>query len=256
VSGLGGGAVQAILKEHGIDRVLASEGGRTSRGSVARMRTYAAFLNALGAQVDLARVEDFWIGKVREFFAGRPLKLRLDASKSLRFAIRDLLNQALEKERQTKGNRFRGAMLQHLVGAKLDLVLGVGVVAHHPASESDQAEGRAGDFTPGGAAIHVTTHPSEALVSKCRDNLNAGLRPLIVTLPEKAAVADGLAETAGLADRIDILDIEQFLATNLYEHTRFNQPNLRPRIDALLGRYNQLIELHEHDPSLRIEARS
>ena len=34
VLGLGKGAVQAVLKRHGIDRVLASEGGRTSRGSL------------------------------------------------------------------------------------------------------------------------------------------------------------------------------------------------------------------------------
>jgi len=34
VAGLGRGAVQAILAEHGINRILAEEGGRTSRGSI------------------------------------------------------------------------------------------------------------------------------------------------------------------------------------------------------------------------------
>ena len=55
VLGLGKGAVQAILKRHGIDRVLAAEGGRTSRGSLGNMREYVAFLNALSrkASVDL-----------------------------------------------------------------------------------------------------------------------------------------------------------------------------------------------------------
>src|SRR5271170_7636726 len=72
VLGLGKGAVQAILKRHGIARVLASEGGRTSRGSLNNMREYVAFLNALGKKVDLDAVEAFWIERVQEFFAGKP----------------------------------------------------------------------------------------------------------------------------------------------------------------------------------------
>src|ERR1700690_1931533 len=47
VLGLGKGAVQSILKRHGVDRVLAAEGGRTSRGSLGNMREYVAFLNRL-----------------------------------------------------------------------------------------------------------------------------------------------------------------------------------------------------------------
>ncbi len=47
VAGLGRGAVQAILADHGIDRVLAEEGGRTSRGSIQKMRAYLDFLNKL-----------------------------------------------------------------------------------------------------------------------------------------------------------------------------------------------------------------
>src|SRR6266446_445347 len=66
VLGLGKGAVQAILKRHGIARVLASEGGRTSRGSLNNMREYVTFLNALRGKgkVDLDAVETFWIERV------------------------------------------------------------------------------------------------------------------------------------------------------------------------------------------------
>lgn len=45
VLGLGRSAVQSILNRHGIERVLAAEGGRTSRGSLKNMRHYVAFLN-------------------------------------------------------------------------------------------------------------------------------------------------------------------------------------------------------------------
>lgn len=47
VKGLGKSGVQRVLKRHDIKRVLASEGGRTSRGSIGNMQDYVAFLNAL-----------------------------------------------------------------------------------------------------------------------------------------------------------------------------------------------------------------
>ena len=77
VLGLGKGAVQAILKRHGIARVLASEGGRTSRGSLNNMREYVAFLNDLKGRPDLESIEAFWIDRVKEFFAGKPFKIKL-----------------------------------------------------------------------------------------------------------------------------------------------------------------------------------
>lgn len=41
VKGLGKGRVQNILKDHGITRVLAEEGGRTSRGSLGNASMWA-----------------------------------------------------------------------------------------------------------------------------------------------------------------------------------------------------------------------
>ena len=41
--------MQAILQRHGVACVLASEGGRTSRGSIGNMREYVAPLNQLYA---------------------------------------------------------------------------------------------------------------------------------------------------------------------------------------------------------------
>lgn len=253
VEGLGKARVQAILAKHGITRVLAQEGGRTSRGSMDNMRLYVEFLNALKAPVDLDAIEKFWIGRVIEFFAGKPFKFHTDASLSVRAAVRKVLDQARERQAKMPGSRYEGAMLQHLVGAKLDLVLGRGKITHHSASEADEAEGRAGDFIAGDAAIHVTTHPGEALISKCARNLEAGLRPLIVTTSRKTIVADSLAEQANIGSRVDVLDIEQFLAANLYERALFLAKNLPPKTTELIDRYNELIEANETDPSLRIE---
>ena len=123
VLGLGKGAVQAVLKRHGVDRVLAHEGGRTSRGSLGNMREYVAFLNGLAkkGRVDLDAIEAFWIERVHEFFAGKPFKIKLDASRSLRMVVRDVIAQAEERQKTTPGMYYAGAVLQHLVGDQLRL---------------------------------------------------------------------------------------------------------------------------------------
>ena len=73
------------------------------------------------------------------------------------------------------------------------------------------------------------------------------------TTLKMTAVADGLAETRQIADRIDVLDIEQFLAANLHERSLFRAENRASKIRELIARYNALIETHETDPSLLIE---
>lgn len=61
VLGLGVTRVQSVLGRNGIDRVLAAEGGRTSRGSIKNMRAYVEFLNssASTAGFSLDAVEAF-----------------------------------------------------------------------------------------------------------------------------------------------------------------------------------------------------
>lgn len=252
VAGLGKSSVQAILKSHGIDRVLAEEAGRTSRGSIRKMRDYVELLNQLHAQkiADLQVIEAWWIERVREFFRGKPFVLRFDSSKSLRSIIRDLLEQAEKRQREATGTMYVGTVMQHLVGAKLDLVLGG--IDHHGASDADAVTGRDADFLMGDVAIHVTTSTGEALIRKCQRNLESSLRPLIVTTTKKISVAQGLAEEAGIADRIDVLDAEQFIAGNLYEHGRFELKGWRDTAKRMIEKYNQLVEDCEGDPSLCI----
>ncbi len=257
VLGLGKGAVQTVLKRHGIDRVLASEGGRTSRGSLQNMRQYVAFLNALEshAEIDLDVIEAFWIDRVHEFFAGKPFKIKLDASKSLRTVVRDVIEQAEERQKTTPGIYYAGAVLQHLVGAKLDCALGKGSFEHNSFSTADAPGARAGDFLLGDVAIHVTTSPGEGVIERCRENLNDGIRPVLVTIQRGLSVAEGLADNVGLADRIDIFEIEQFVALNVYELGKFAAEGRKTAVTDIVGRYNEIVEEFETDPSLKIELR-
>jgi hypothetical protein len=190
VRGQGKSAVQKVLKRHGIDRVLAQEGGRTSRGSPDNMRSYVALLNELhvGGAADLDAIEKFRIERVQEFFAGKPFKIRLDASRSLRMVVGDVLKQAEDRQKAAGGVYYAGAVMRRLVGAKLESVPGR-KIEHNSFSTADAPSGRAGDFFVGDVAIHVTTTPGEALIQKCGENLDDGLRPLIVTRQKGLAVA-------------------------------------------------------------------
>ena len=254
VMGLGKSAVQSILGDYGIKRVLAEEGGRTSRGSVGNMREYVAFLNDLHAndRDDLDTIEVWWIDRVREFFAGKPFVLHFDASKSLRSVIKDLLSQAARRQKQAKGSTFVGTMLQHLVGAKLNLLLDV-PVDHHGAAVADEVSGRGGDFLIEDVVIHVTTAPTEALIRKCGQNLSNGMRPLIITTENGCKVAEGLADQSEISARLDIFEAEQFLAGNLYEIGKFGLKGRKATAEVLVSEYNKIIDECETNPSLKID---
>jgi len=252
VYGLGKGAVQNILQRHGIEKILAQEGGRTSRGSIGHMREYVEFLNTF-SESELDLIELFWIEKVNIFFSGKPLKIKLDSSQSSRSLIRDLIQQAELRQKVSQGVYYVGAILQHLVGAKLDCALGVGHFSHNSFSTSDAQTGRNGDFFIGNVALHVTTTPTESVISRCKVNLEKGQRPIIVTTKRGLTLAEGLAENVNLATRIDIFEIEQFMALNLYEFAKFDEQGRTVAISDLVSRYNEVVMQFETDPSLLIE---
>lgn len=254
VQGLGKAAVQAILRDYGISRVLAEEGGRTSRGSLGNMRDYVDFLNALHKtdKVDLDAIEAWWVDRVRDHFCAQPYTLKYDLSKSMRAIIRDLLTQAVKRQKVNPGTMYAGAVLQHLVGAKLALVLPPDAVVHHGFSVSDSVSARSGDFVIDEVIIHVTTAPGEALMRKCLANIESGARPIVVTTHESMAGAESLAAIQGIEGRVDFLEVEQFLATNIYEISLFKTAERRVTIARLIEKYNEIIEQCETDPSLRI----
>lgn len=255
VLGLGKGAVQRILAEYGVSQVLAEEGGRTSRGSLGNMRAYVDFLNNLNKQglADTKVIEGWWVEKVKEHFSAKPLKLRFDPSKGLQAIVQDILNQAKKRQQEATGTMYQGAVLQHLVGAKLVLAMPELEIKHNGFSVADSFSERSGDFVLDESVIHVTTSPGEALIRKCQQNIDAGAKPIILTLMDGVAVAKGLARNAGLDGRIDVMDTEQFLAANLHELSLFKTSERRSTFLKLIETYNRIVDENETDPSLKIE---
>ena len=186
-------------------------------------------------------------------FVKRQIEFYFDAGNSLRANINGLLAQAAELQATGGGTNYVGAMLQHLVGAKLDVVLGTGKIRHHGFSVADQSTERKADYQIENVAIHVTTHPTEALVRKCSDNLKAGLKPLIITLAEAVRPAEFTLKTFELQERVDVLDAAQFLTANVYERSLFKSAECKVTLSMLLTRYNAIVDECETDASLRIK---
>ncbi len=255
VAGLGKAAVQKILEAHGITKVLAEEGGRTSCGSLGLMEAYVEVLNNLHehGSANLDKTLAWWIDKVRLHFASEGPNFHFDLGKSLRANLEDLLQQAQEAQSNSGGTNYVGAMLQHLIGAKLDVVLGEGRIEHHGFSVADHSTSRKGDFQVEAIVIHVTTHPTEALIRKCAANLQAGLKPVIVTLGDGVTGAAFLLKNSQMADRVDVLDVAQFLMANIYERSFFKASVCKITFSKLLERYNEIVTSCETDPSLRVK---
>jgi len=254
VKGLGGDAVQKILKDHGISRLLAKEGGRTSRGSISNMEKYVHFLNQLfeNGMLDLNQIEAWWVGQVRDFFAAFPLKLKLVSGMSVQSALDSLFEEAIKRQEESQGTMVVGSLMQHLVGAKLEVLYPDIQIDHHGASVADEPTGRPGDFFVNSCSIHVTTTPTERLMFKCQENLDAGYSGLVITTDRGVVSVDNLSENQSLTGRIDTLDIQQFLVGNLLEWSTFEAGSRHESFSKLIESYNRIIEECETDPSLKI----
>lgn len=252
VKGISKDNCQKILAEYGIKRLLAAEGGRTSRGTMALMHDYAQLINRIQpTKTQFAEIERYWIKQIQAFFVGKPFKLDSDSSLSVSATIGNLLLQAEQRQKENPGTMYVGILLQHLVAAKLAIV--APEVAINGASVADNPTGRDGDFNVGDTAIHCTTAPASLLMEKCQRNIEAGLRPIIVTVRERAQTAWSLASDVGFADRLEVWDIQSFLSSNIHEHGNFTSASRRETLADLIDTYNRIIDEHESDPSLHIE---
>ncbi len=255
VAGLGGGNLRKILGEHGITQILSSEGGRTSRGSMGLMIKYVEFLNAWNAvePVDFSAVENFWVEQVRGYFRNKPFILTADTSKTIGANLDDLFDQAKKRQLQNPGAQYLGAVLQHLVGAKLSLILPEGSFDFHGASVADAPLQRSGDFVMNNMVIHCTTAPGAPLIEKCKANLRDACYPIIITVFDRVRTALDLAADAGLGGRVEVWDIQQFLSSNVYERSSFDEAKRNSTLADIIDKYNEIILERENDPGLCIK---
>ena len=48
-------------------------------------------------------------------------------------------------------------------------------------------------------------------------------------------------------------DIQQFLSSNVYEHSLFDEGKRNTALSDIIGKYNKIVLENETDPSLRID---
>ena len=203
--------------------------------------------------IDFDTVEDFWAEQVREYFRNQPFILTADMSKTIGANLDDLFEQAKKRQAQNPGMQYLGSVLQHLTAAKLSIILPAGSFEIHGASTADAVTERSGDFVINNTIIHCTTAPSAPLIEKCRTNLRGGCYPVIITIFDRVRTVLDLASDAGLENRVEVWDIQQFLSANIYEYSLFNEANRNSTIADIIDKYNDIVSATETDPSLRIE---
>jgi hypothetical protein len=164
-----------------------------------------------------------------------------------------LISQAEKKQKDNPGTTYVGALFQHLVGAKLRLVLKNDSIACHGYSVADDPSDRSGDFLINDTVVHVTTFPQEALIRKCQSNIDGSLKPIIVTSKKGVEVAIYLLEQKDIHEKVDVYELSQFISININEIGSFSAEKMKLSIGELVQKYNEIIESEETDPSLRIE---
>jgi hypothetical protein len=149
-----------------------------------------------------------------------------------------------------------GAVLQHLVGAKLErrFVDRPLAIEHHSSATADIQTGRRGDFEIGTTVFHVTKRATDDHYRKARQNAQSG-RKVYLLVPDSVLratkdLADNLSP--GFCREVDVFSIEQFVAQNLDEMAIFDKSEALRQLILLLDKYNELIDAYENDRSLKI----
>lgn len=250
------GAPNRTLKLWGARFRFGTESGGTSRNSLQCMEACVDFLNDLHATsgpVNFFAAMRFWLRRIRDLFRNAPLSVDYSTSETLQVFVGRLVGKVREREKLTTGTKLMGAVMQHLVGAKLELILGSGRVEHHPATQADQQYGRFGDFEADECVFHVTTAPAERLIQKCVANIEANKKPIIITLSDKVAAAAGLAQNMEVDSRIEVIGFEVFLAHNVIERTLARRTQCRVVVEELVEKYNALVAKHEPLSGIRLK---
>ncbi|STB68497.1 Uncharacterised protein [Citrobacter freundii] len=257
VRGLSGSTISKILELHGETRIFTREGGRTSRGTIYLAAAFRDVLNNTQVHgkdpVDTVfvstRLEAFFTQCVRrDYFDKQRISVDLDYSKPVSTVVCDILRAAAERS-----DKPTGTVLQHLIGAKLQLRFPEIEIGNERANAADLQTFREGDFQVGTTAFHVTTAPMEKLISRCIENKRSGYRPVILTLESKVIAARQMADNVDMSEQISVQAAETFIGNNIEEIAVYDGDKIREGLARLVRTYNTRIETIETDKSLMID---
>lgn len=254
--------VASALKSHGrSDLVPAGSAGETGRTSAGTKIAGLHFIWLIRTALEKAPLQElesqgrslvsYLYDQVLNLLTQYQLLGGIDVPFTASESIAAYISKLLESHHTNSG-----AVLQHLVGAKLDIRFeGQGVIINHNSvATADVQTGRQGDFEIGSTVFHVTKKATDNHYRKAWGNAENGRKVYLLT-PE--SVLQGTKEFAkayqeGFLKKVDVFSIEQFIAQNLDELAIFSRNEALKQLERLLMKYNDLISEHENEPSLRI----
>ena len=163
VRGLSGACIKTVLARHGETRAFASEGGRTSRGTLPMALELATIINSalpsdIGEDTRLEAanaIANFFVERIQvDFFNRQRIKVEIDLQKPISVIVDDILAEA-----SLRSDKPTGTVAQHLVGAKLEMLFPTIEIGKDNSNAADQQTDRSGDFQINDAAFHVTVSP-------------------------------------------------------------------------------------------------
>ena len=251
IKDISGSRVKKILARYGETRKFLSEGGRTSRGGPRAVEKMLPFFKELiphsldeSERFDvLSAFQLFLVDRIREFFDRQKVKLVFDSRLSTWQIIHNLIKSASKKA---------GYVVQHLVGAKLELRFPDIAISNESGSTADAPTNRGGDFTIGNTVFHVTMSPKSQLFDKCLQNLREGLKVYLI-VPDSLLAGTRQLANQFCSGQIAVESIESFLSQNIDEISIFKSDHLKKSLVSLINIYNRRVMDAEVDMSLMIE---
>jgi hypothetical protein len=253
IKGASGTAIALILKSYGEERSFAKEGGRTNRGGPSEIKSLLNKIKQLflESKTESERNEVletmilFLIERIKDYHNRQKIKLTFNPSHSTWHIINNLIEESL---RQGKS----GPVVQHLVGAKLELHFPEIDVSNECASAADIQTHRPGDFLIGNTVFHVTVAPMHPVYLKCQHNISQGYSPFLL-IPDKLLIGTRQFADQHCEGQITVESIESFVSQNIYEISVFTKDNLVTSFKELIHIYNRRVDEVETDKSLMIE---
>jgi hypothetical protein len=248
--------VQDILIRYGETRRVLSEAGRTTGSSPNIAHALALSLNNLEPLLSLSTderneiiddLQEWLVARVTLIFDQRQrLLLTVDPNLATTALVASILEQA---------GRRRGAVAQHLIGAKLSLRFQDSAIQieNHSYTAGDVQTDRPGDFVAGRIVYHSTISPSRPLLEKCHENLRQGLRPYILTMSDKLSAAEEFARQEGIPGRVSVEAISSFVGQNIDEIATAREASVLQTIHELLTIYNRRATEVESDISVLLD---
>lgn len=244
--------VSNILQEFGEEREPLSEAGRTSRGSLDAVEDLLDTLQETNLQdLDqqerhsvLTQMMNHCVWVESEYHERERVEFDYSPIDDPTKVVSRILSEA--------SNRKRGAIAQHLVGAKLDVRLSQTAVPNHSYTTADDQTKRRGDFDIEDTVFHVTVAPSDSVYQKCNSDLKRGSNVYLLVTNDVRLGAERTVHEQ-YSENIKVRSVENFVGQNLDEMSSFSRKEAESTIEEVIEKYNERVEQVEQDQSLKIK---